>query len=71
MSGRKAITDAHGNYLFTVRKRLFRLRSTFYGETKDGKELFELKRSMTSEWEASPCAASMSRTCLSKGDPSL
>ncbi|KAI1495473.1 DUF567-domain-containing protein [Biscogniauxia marginata] len=43
LSSRKRILDTHGNHLFTIRKRLIALHSTYYAEDPKGNQVFELK----------------------------
>ncbi|KAK8043873.1 hypothetical protein PG994_012711 [Apiospora phragmitis] len=42
LSGRKEVMDVAGNHLFTIRKRLLRLHSTFYVEDPSEREIMEV-----------------------------
>lgn len=52
MRGRKTITDAWGNYLFTLREKMMSWRTTYLGEDQNGTVLFELKKKMSCEYAA-------------------
>lgn len=49
MRGRKTITDAWGNYLFTIREKIMSWRTTYLGEDQNGTVLFELRNRMSCE----------------------
>ena len=48
LSDRKEFADAQGRPLFALRTKLLALHKTFYGETADGKVLFECKAKFSS-----------------------
>lgn len=50
MRGRKTITDAWGNYLFTLREKMMSWRTTYLGEDQNGTVLFELKKKTSCEY---------------------
>lgn len=49
LRGRKQITDAWGNYLFTIREKIMSWRTTYLGEDQNGTVLFELRNRMSCE----------------------
>ncbi|KAH8648420.1 tubby C-terminal-like domain-containing protein [Xylariales sp. PMI_506] len=42
LSGRKELSDAAGNALFTIRKRHLKLHDTYYAEDPQGREILEV-----------------------------
>ncbi|RYP05413.1 hypothetical protein DL764_003838 [Monosporascus ibericus] len=42
LSGRKVVTDIRGNHLFTIRKKLLALQSTYYAEGPAGNPILEV-----------------------------
>ncbi|KZV97444.1 DUF567-domain-containing protein [Exidia glandulosa HHB12029] len=47
LHGRKEFLDAQGTHLFTLRKELFHLHTTFEGRTPDDRTLFTIKSSFS------------------------
>ena len=54
LSGRKNVNDMNGNHLFTIRKKHLALRSTYYAEDPQGREIFEVVSKITSMFFCPP-----------------